>query len=176
MLKKLIVTAALTCCSVMAQDVSKIPVSVSVWIDDQTLHDRVLSALNLELRKLGDVTMVADGNFAFYSIDVVGAVTSSVGGSKTGFALAVDFSAVVPIWAIKAVCKDAKRPWLRLDESLRRIPDYPVNAKVNLNTLLREAAPDAVESQIRDVVAKFDATILIPERQARVSSEKPKSP
>jgi hypothetical protein len=175
-LKKLIVMTVLTRCSVVAQDVSKIPVSVSVSIQDQTLHDRVLSALNLELRKLGDVNTVADGSFASYSIDVVGMVTSSIGGNTTGFTLSVDFSAVVPVWAIKAVCKDAKQPWLVVNESLRRVPDYPVNAKVNLNTLLREDAPDEVEREIRDVVAKFDATILISERRAQVSSDKPKSP
>jgi hypothetical protein len=156
---------ALTCSVATAQDSNKILVSVNVSIDDQTLRDRVVSAVNRELRGLGDVTVVPNGYFALYALDIVGFTTENQAKVKTGFAVAVDFSSVVPMWAVKAACKESKLAGITVP-FVNRVPDEQFNAKVKLDTLIHEDAPDEVEKAFRDIVAKFDAEVLVPERQA----------
>ena len=156
------------CCTAVAQTADNILVSVSASIGDQTLHDRVVSAVNRELRNLGDITVVDDGK-------CVRTLSTSSASSvnrrrmpRPESSSPVEFSSVIPIWIIKEECKEGKLAHLTMP-TLLRIPAGQMNSKVNLNTLVRMDAPDEVERTIRDIVAKFDVDVLNPERQSRQS-------
>ena len=89
---------ALTCCRLSARvKPTKIPVLVNFNTDDAAFKDRVMSAVNRELRNLGDVVLVPDWSAYSYAIDIVGVETKKISGRNVGFALAVNYSIVEPL-------------------------------------------------------------------------------
>ena len=163
----------------------------------------VTSAINRELRRLGDVAVESNVKDAYYVLDVVGLPLRAKSDMNTGFALAVGSHTQIPIDAISDYVLrnwNAAASW---DEMARaranyidNKPDWPVLKASRGNELLAPAimasllraqltsrhtgadvslqgptlytgSDEDLESTCRDIVAGFDAELLIPERQMR---------